>query len=112
DVQPPVVHVENHVPISEPVVALVSAPMPNPRPSIPYPSRLNDQKRREKSNDQIEKFYEIFRDLRFEVSLTDALILMPKFASTLKALIRNKEKLSEMARTPLNEHCSAVILNK
>ncbi|GJX62843.1 hypothetical protein Tco_0295743 [Tanacetum coccineum] len=44
--------------------------------------------------------------------LTDALIPMPKFASTLKALIRNKEKLSEMARTPLNEHCSAVILNK
>nr|GEW00552.1 reverse transcriptase domain-containing protein [Tanacetum cinerariifolium] len=43
---------------------------------------------------------------------TDALILMPKFASTLKALIRNKEKLSEMARTPMNEHCSAVILNK
>ncbi|GKE95511.1 reverse transcriptase domain-containing protein, partial [Tanacetum coccineum] len=37
---------------------------------------------------------------------------MPKFASTLKALIGNKEKLSEMARTPLNEHCSAVILNK
>nr|GEX29459.1 DNA-directed DNA polymerase [Tanacetum cinerariifolium] len=42
----------------------------------------------------------------------DALILMPKFASTLKALIGNKEKLSEMARNPMNEHCSAVILNK
>ncbi|GJR40149.1 hypothetical protein Tco_1215833 [Tanacetum coccineum] len=40
----------------------------------------------------------------------DALTLMPKFASTLKALIGNKEKLSEMARTPLNEHCSVVIL--
>nr|GEZ33273.1 reverse transcriptase domain-containing protein [Tanacetum cinerariifolium] len=37
---------------------------------------------------------------------------MPKFASTLKALIGNKEKLSEMARTPMNEHCLAVILNK
>nr|GFB01034.1 reverse transcriptase domain-containing protein [Tanacetum cinerariifolium] len=37
---------------------------------------------------------------------------MPKFASTLKALIGNKEKLNEMARTPMNEHCSAVILNK
>ncbi|GJV53447.1 reverse transcriptase domain-containing protein [Tanacetum coccineum] len=42
----------------------------------------------------------------------DALLLMPKFASALKALIGNKEKLSEMARTPLNEHCSTVILNK
>ncbi|GKE97474.1 reverse transcriptase domain-containing protein [Tanacetum coccineum] len=47
-----------------------------------------------------------------DVYLTDALILMPKFASTLKALIGNKEKLSEMTRTLLNEHCSAVILNK
>nr|GEZ71133.1 hypothetical protein [Tanacetum cinerariifolium] len=37
---------------------------------------------------------------------------MPKFASTLKALIGNKEKLSEMARTPMNEHCSVIILNK
>nr|GEZ61197.1 reverse transcriptase domain-containing protein [Tanacetum cinerariifolium] len=37
---------------------------------------------------------------------------MPKFASTLKASIGNKEKFREMARTPMNEHCSAVILNK
>nr|GEY27125.1 reverse transcriptase domain-containing protein [Tanacetum cinerariifolium] len=37
---------------------------------------------------------------------------MPKFASTLKAIIGNKEKLSEMVRTPMNEHCSAVIPNK
>ncbi|GJR69567.1 reverse transcriptase domain-containing protein [Tanacetum coccineum] len=112
DVQPPVVQVQPHVPNSEPVVAPDSAPMPNPNPSIPYPSRRNDERRRENAKDQIEKFYEIFKDLNFEISLTDALILMPKFASTFKALIENKEKLSEMARTPLNEHCSAVILNK
>ncbi|GJR08922.1 reverse transcriptase domain-containing protein [Tanacetum coccineum] len=112
DVQPPVVQVQPHVPNSEPVVAPVSAPMPNLKLSIPYPSRRNDERRREKANDQIEKFYEIFKDLSFEISLTDALILMPKFSSTLKALIGNKEKLSEMARTPLNEHSSAVILNK
>ncbi|GJT58263.1 reverse transcriptase domain-containing protein [Tanacetum coccineum] len=112
DVQPPVVQVQPQVPNSEPAVAPVSAPMPNLKSSIPYPSRRNDERRREKANDQIEKFYKIFKDLSFEISLTDALILMPKFASTLKALIGNKEKLSEMARTPLNEHCSAVILNK
>ncbi|GJR62728.1 reverse transcriptase domain-containing protein [Tanacetum coccineum] len=112
DVQPPVVQIQSQVPNSEPVVAPVSAPMPNLKPSIPYPSRRNDERHREKANDQIEKFYKIFKDLSFEISLTDALILMPKFASTLKALIGNKEKLSEMARTPLNEHCSAVILNK
>ncbi|GKG31482.1 hypothetical protein Tco_0426432, partial [Tanacetum coccineum] len=31
------------VPNSEPVVAPVSAPMPNLKPSIPYPSRHNDE---------------------------------------------------------------------
>ncbi|GKB31263.1 reverse transcriptase domain-containing protein, partial [Tanacetum coccineum] len=86
--------------------------MPNPKPSIPYPSRLNDQKIREKANNQIEKFYQIFQDLHFDISFADALILMPKFASTLKSLISNKEKLFELARTPLNEHCSAVLLKK
>nr|GFB97631.1 reverse transcriptase domain-containing protein [Tanacetum cinerariifolium] len=50
--------------------------------------------------------------MSFKISFTDALILMPKFASTLKALIENKEKLSDMARTTMNELCSAVILNK
>nr|GFB73616.1 reverse transcriptase domain-containing protein [Tanacetum cinerariifolium] len=86
--------------------------MPNLKPSIPYPSRRDNERRHEQANEQIEKFYEIFKDMSFEISFTDALILMPKFASTLKALIGNKEKLSEMARTPMNEHCSTVILNK
>nr|GEZ90352.1 reverse transcriptase domain-containing protein [Tanacetum cinerariifolium]GEZ94785.1 reverse transcriptase domain-containing protein [Tanacetum cinerariifolium] len=49
---------------SEPVVAPVSALMPNHKTSIPFPSRINDERRREKANNQIEKFYEIFRDLR------------------------------------------------
>nr|GFC06630.1 reverse transcriptase domain-containing protein [Tanacetum cinerariifolium] len=109
-VQPPVTQSETLV--SEPVVALVSEPMPNLKPSIPYPSRRDNERRREQANEQIEKFYEIFKDMSFEISFTDALILIPKFAFTLKALIGNKEKLSEMARTPINDHCSAVILNK
>nr|GEW94266.1 reverse transcriptase domain-containing protein [Tanacetum cinerariifolium] len=37
---------------------------------------------------------------------------MPKFASTLKSLLTNKVKLFELARTLLNEHCSAVFLKK
>nr|GFA44478.1 reverse transcriptase domain-containing protein [Tanacetum cinerariifolium] len=76
------------------------------------PSRRNDERNHEKANNQIEKFYQIFKDMSFEISFADALILMPKFASTLKALIGNKEKLSEMARTPLNEHRSTVLLKK
>nr|GEU82363.1 reverse transcriptase domain-containing protein [Tanacetum cinerariifolium] len=119
DVQPQVVQSESPIltsepvnsPISESVIAPVNALNPNPKSSTPYPSRRNDERNREKSN-QIEKFYQIFKDTSFEISFADALILMPKFASTLKALIGNKEKLSEMARTPLNEHCSAVLLKK
>nr|GFC72088.1 reverse transcriptase domain-containing protein [Tanacetum cinerariifolium] len=107
-VQPPVT--QSETPVSEPIAAPVSAPMPNLKPSIPYPSRRENEIRREQANEQIEKFYEIFKDMSFKISFTDALILMPKFASTLKALIGNKEKLSEMARTPMNEYCSAVIL--
>ncbi|GJZ21750.1 reverse transcriptase domain-containing protein [Tanacetum coccineum] len=112
DVQPLVVPVVHHESIFEPVIAPVRAPMPNQKTLIPFPSRRNNERRHEKANDQIEKFYEMFRDLSFEISFMDALMLMPKFASTLKSLIGNKEKLSEMARTPLNENCSAVILNK
>nr|GFB48298.1 reverse transcriptase domain-containing protein [Tanacetum cinerariifolium] len=106
----PVIQISKHV--AEHVIAPVSAPKPNPKSLISYPSRRNDERNREKANNQIEKFYQIFQDMSFEISFTDALILMPKFASTLKALIENKEKLSEMARTPLNEHCSAVLLKK
>ncbi|GJW49605.1 reverse transcriptase domain-containing protein [Tanacetum coccineum] len=59
DVQPPVVQIEAQVPnsepvvatISEPVVAPVSAPMPNPKPTIPYPSRRNDERNREYSQE-------------------------------------------------------------
>nr|GEV75266.1 hypothetical protein [Tanacetum cinerariifolium] len=92
-------------------VTPVGAPMPNLKPSIPYPSRRDNEKCRDQANEQIEKFYEIFKDTSFEISFTDALTLIPKFASTLKALIRNKEKLNEMARTPMNEHYLGASIN-
>ncbi|GKC47296.1 reverse transcriptase domain-containing protein, partial [Tanacetum coccineum] len=101
DVQPPVVQVQSQVPNSEPAVAPVRSPMPNSKPSIPYPSRRNNEKRREKANDQVEKFYKILQDMSFEISLADTLILMPKFASTLKALIGNKEKLNRSITKPI-----------
>nr|GEX19910.1 reverse transcriptase domain-containing protein [Tanacetum cinerariifolium] len=120
DIQPSVVQVETQILNSEPVVAPVveaveapvSALKPNLKPSIPYPSRLHDQKLREKANDQIEKKFQIFQDLNLKISFVDALILMPKFASTIKSLLTNKEILFELAKTPLNEHCSAVLLKK
>nr|GEY04755.1 reverse transcriptase domain-containing protein [Tanacetum cinerariifolium] len=117
---PLVVQVETQVSNSEPIVkpvvkpveAFVSASKPNPKPSISYPSRLHDQKLREKANDQMDKFFQIFQDLNFNISFADALILIPKFALTIKSLLTNKEKLIELARTPLNEHCSLVLLKK
>nr|GEW66157.1 reverse transcriptase domain-containing protein [Tanacetum cinerariifolium] len=99
-------------PIIEPIVAPVSAPKPNQRPLILYPYILHDQKLHDKANDQRDKFFQIFKDLNFNISFTDALILMPKFDPTIKTLLTNKDKFPELARTPLNEHCSAVLLKK
>nr|GEX55393.1 DNA-directed DNA polymerase [Tanacetum cinerariifolium] len=44
--------------------------------------------------------------------LLDALLLMPKFASTIKSLLTNKDKLFELAKVPLNENFSAMLLKK
>nr|GEV77883.1 reverse transcriptase domain-containing protein [Tanacetum cinerariifolium] len=99
-------------PIIEPVVAPVSASKPNQKPSIPYPSRLHDQMLRKKANDQREKFFQIFKDLNFNISFVDALILMPNFGPTIKTLLNNKYKLFELARTLLNEHFLEVLLKK
>nr|GEU90439.1 reverse transcriptase domain-containing protein [Tanacetum cinerariifolium] len=95
-----------------PILELSVAPKPNPKPSILYPSRLNDQKLWEKANNQMWKFLQIFQRLHFDISFVDALLHMPKFASTFKSLLSNKEKLFEFANTPLNENCSAVLLIK
>nr|GEW12644.1 reverse transcriptase domain-containing protein [Tanacetum cinerariifolium] len=102
-VQPPVVPIS----ISEPDV-----PRTQPKPTIPYPFRLNDQKLHEKDTNQMEKFFQIFHDLYFDISFVDALLLMPKFASTIKSLLTNKDKLFELAKIPLNANCSAMLFKK
>nr|GEW75687.1 hypothetical protein [Tanacetum cinerariifolium] len=50
--------------------------------------------------------------LHINITLADALILIPKYQKMLKALLFNKEKLLELENTPLNEICSVVILKK
>ncbi|GJS12384.1 reverse transcriptase domain-containing protein [Tanacetum coccineum] len=52
------------------------------------------------------------KNLRFDISFADALLLMPRFAPTIKSLLMNKEKLLELAKIPLNENCSAMLLKK
>nr|GEV16088.1 reverse transcriptase domain-containing protein [Tanacetum cinerariifolium] len=83
-----------------------------PEPSIPYPLRLNDQKLCEKATNQMEKFFQIFQDLHFDISFADALLLMPKFSSTIKSLLANKNKLFELTKILLNENFSAMLLKK
>nr|GEX05503.1 reverse transcriptase domain-containing protein [Tanacetum cinerariifolium] len=51
-------------------------------------------------------------DLHFDISFADALLLMPKFASMIKILLTNKDKLFELAKIPLNENCSVMPLKK
>nr|GEU66863.1 DNA-directed DNA polymerase [Tanacetum cinerariifolium] len=60
----------------------------------------------------MEKFFQIFQDLHFDISFADALLLMPKLTSTIKSLLTNKDKLFELAKIPLNENCSVMLLKK
>ncbi|GJW59945.1 reverse transcriptase domain-containing protein [Tanacetum coccineum] len=110
-IPPPVVEKEKQTkdkePIEEPSFVANKA-----KPNLPYPSRLNKQKIREKDDILASKFMEIFRNLHFELSFADALIHMPKFAPMFKKMLNNKDKLIELTKTPLNENCSAVVLKK
>ncbi|GKB90618.1 reverse transcriptase domain-containing protein [Tanacetum coccineum] len=88
-------------------------PEQNPhQPTVPYPSRLNKEKLQDKVDIQIHSFLQMFKKIYFNISFAEALAHMPKFAKMVKDLLSNKEKLLELANTPLNENCSAVLLNK
>ncbi|GJU42300.1 reverse transcriptase domain-containing protein [Tanacetum coccineum] len=54
----------------------------------------------------------MFKQLRLEIGLKDTLIEMPKFNKWLSSLLRNKEKLEEIAIMTVNAECSAIIMNK
>ncbi|GKF05502.1 hypothetical protein Tco_0036170, partial [Tanacetum coccineum] len=95
-------------PVPFPVV-----PEQNPhQPPIPYPSRLNKKKLQDKADIQIHSFLQMFKKIYFNISFAKALAHMPKFTKMVKDLLSNKEKLLELANTPLNENCSAVLLKK
>ncbi|GJX52931.1 reverse transcriptase domain-containing protein, partial [Tanacetum coccineum] len=94
-------------PIPEPDV-----PKSLPKPNIPYPSRFNQENFCEKVSYKKEKIFQMFQDLRFDISFADALFFMPRFAPTIRNLLMNKEKLLELAKIPLNENCSAMLLKK
>nr|GEX60460.1 hypothetical protein [Tanacetum cinerariifolium] len=84
----------------------------SPLLNIMYPSRMLKQKQQKKDEIQIQNFWHMFKQLHLNITLAEALVLMPKYHKMLKALFSNKEKLQELANTPLNENYSAVILKK
>nr|GFB25122.1 reverse transcriptase domain-containing protein [Tanacetum cinerariifolium] len=96
DIHPPTVQVEVHVekPTDEPVE------IPKAKPNLPYPSRLQKEKNREKDDILAAKFMEIFQDLHFELSFADALIHMPKFTPMFKKLLVVLKKLPEKLGDP------------
>ncbi|GJV77231.1 reverse transcriptase domain-containing protein [Tanacetum coccineum] len=104
NIQPPVVQTDDQ--IGEPVIASKT------KPTLPYPSKANKEKLREKDDLITSKFIEIFRNLHFELSFADALIHMRKFAPMFRKLLNDKDKIIELTKTPVNENCSAVILKK
>ncbi|GJZ78419.1 reverse transcriptase domain-containing protein, partial [Tanacetum coccineum] len=57
-------------------------------------------------------FLKMFKQLRLEIGLKDDLVEMTKFNKWLSSLLRNKEKLEEIAIMTVNAECSAIIMNK
>nr|GEY05653.1 hypothetical protein [Tanacetum cinerariifolium] len=96
----------------EPIEVTTDTELPSPEDIQSPLVQVKKEKLREKDDILAAKFMEIFRDLHFELSFTDALIHMPKFAPMFKKLLNNKDKLIELTKTPLNENCSAVVLKK
>ncbi|GJZ05911.1 hypothetical protein Tco_0539704 [Tanacetum coccineum] len=95
-------------PVSSPVI-----PEPNPhQPPIPYPSRLTKEKLQGKADIQIHSFLQMFKKIHFNIRFAKALAHMSKFTKMVKDLFTNKEKLLELANTPLNKNCSTMLLKK
>ncbi|GJR07465.1 reverse transcriptase domain-containing protein [Tanacetum coccineum] len=90
----------------------LNSPRPNSYQSkLPYPERMKVREN-DKPSAQHSRFLKMFKQLRLEIGLKDALVEMPKFNKWLSSLLRNKEKLEEIAITTVNAKCSAIIMNK
>nr|GEV76410.1 hypothetical protein [Tanacetum cinerariifolium] len=70
---------------------------------VPPPPIQKHKPSQEKNEIKIQKFWHMFKQLHLNITLAEALVLMPKYQKMLKALLSNKEKLQELTNTPLNE---------
>ncbi|GKA60443.1 reverse transcriptase domain-containing protein [Tanacetum coccineum] len=90
----------------------LNSPRPNSYQSkLPYPKRMKVREN-DKPSAQHSRFLKMFKQLRLEIGLKDALVEMPKFNKWLSSLLRNKEKLEEIAIRTVNAECSTIIMNK
>ncbi|GKC77868.1 reverse transcriptase domain-containing protein, partial [Tanacetum coccineum] len=90
----------------------LNSPRPNSYPSkLPYLKRMKVREN-DKPSAQHSRVLKMFKQLLLEIGLKDALVKMPKFNKWLSSLLRNKEKLEEIAITTVNAECSAIIMNK
>ncbi|GKB36651.1 reverse transcriptase domain-containing protein [Tanacetum coccineum] len=90
----------------------LNSPRPNSYPSkLPYPERMKVREN-DKPSAQHSRFLKMFKQRRLEIGLKYALVEMPKFNKWLSSLLRNKEKLEEIAITTVNAECSVIIMNK
>ncbi|GJT27962.1 reverse transcriptase domain-containing protein [Tanacetum coccineum] len=90
----------------------LNSPRPNSYQSrLPYPKRMRVREH-DKPSAQYSQFLKMFKQLRLEIGLKDALVEMPKFNKWLSSLLRNKEKLKELTIMTVNDECSAIIMNK
>nr|XP_043616314.1 uncharacterized protein LOC122588261 [Erigeron canadensis] len=78
------------------------------KPKVPFPQRL----RKEKLQDQYNKFFDMIKTVTINVPLVDLISGMPNYAKFIKELVTDKKKLDEAKATFMNEECSAVIKNK
>ncbi|GKD45582.1 hypothetical protein Tco_1270227, partial [Tanacetum coccineum] len=78
---------------------------------LPYPKRMKVREK-DKPRPQHSQFLKMFKQLRLEIGLKYALVEMPKFNKWLSSLLRNTEKLEEIAITTVNAEYSAIIMNK
>ncbi|GJY29339.1 reverse transcriptase domain-containing protein [Tanacetum coccineum] len=77
-------------------------------PPIPFPSRL----KKEKENEQFQKFLRNLQQIHINIPFIEALEQMPKYAKFMKDILSKNGKGSEASKIILNKQCSAIVLKK
>ena len=75
---------------------------------LPYRARALQMKR----DQEYGHFLEMFKQLKINLPLVEALQHMPKYAKFLKDLLSNKKKLETLSTVTLGARCSALVQNK